>query len=102
MASARGASQGSSARRWTFLRRSALAVHGPESPLNRVDFAGLEERLTTLCADPGRDRFPDNMVALPIDAERCCRAHHTALAVKTFHGQTLLLKSCDHCRGSGR
>ncbi len=67
---------------------SALTVHGGERPLNCLDLTGFEERLTTLCTDPGGDRFPDDVVALPVDAERCCRAYHATFAVKAFHGQT--------------
>ena len=74
----------------------ALAIHGFERTLDRFDLTGLEERLTTLCADPGGDRFPDDVVALPIDAEGCRGAYHPTLAMKTFHGQSLLLKSKDH------
>src|SRR5436305_14257968 len=79
-----------------------LAIHGYESPLNRLDLARFEEWFAALRADPCGDRLPNDVVALTVNAERCGRTHHAALTVKTLHGHSILLKSQEHSSGSGR
>lgn len=80
----------------TFDERFGFFVHLKEGALHGVYFPFFKYRLATLCADPGRDCIPVNLIAFPIHAERRRVSFHCSFAIRAFHHVLLRLKSSDH------
>ena len=56
-----------------------------EGVLDKINFPRFKKRLSTLCAYPSRNGVPSDMIAVPVQAERCLTPFHLPLAVNTFH-----------------